>query len=134
MKKALKVIAMLLIPLSAGIISACSTRQTTLQSDLVYASENGGEFVLKEGVKIEALHSKPGILKPGARWYTVGSIEQGVVYNTKDQVIVVNSFNVYEGYIVVNQGNVVGYYLPTEKTFVKTKPVTISLSTSEDSQ
>ena len=111
---------------ASALLAGCSTSQIKLQNDLVYANENRTEFVLKDFVEVEALHAKPLTLKANTRWYKVGTIDRGVVYGTYDQVVIVNSFNVYEGYIVINEGNVVGYYLPTEKTFVETKPVTIN--------
>jgi len=113
--------------IASALLSGCSTSQIKLHGDLVYANESETEFVLKNVVVVEALHAKPLTLKPDTRWRKVGTIERGVVYDTRDQVIIVNSFNVYEGYIVISEGSVVGYYLPTEKTFVETKPVTINL-------
>lgn len=119
---------LLTLTLYGLLLTACSTSQIKLQSDLVPDNGGGAEFVLKDSVTIEALHAKPIILKSATRWYKVGSIDKGVVYNTHDQVVIINSFNAYEGYIVVNQGKVVGCYLPTEKTFAATKPVTINLT------
>ncbi len=84
-------------------------------------------FVLEAPVTIRASRAGKTVLKQGTRWQLVGSIEQGSVYRTKDQVVIVNSFNVHEGDIVVSSGMVVGYYLPTEKTFVDAKSVAISL-------
>jgi len=83
---------------------------------------------LEESITIQASNAKPSTLHAGTKWETVGTINQGIVYRTKDQVVIVNSFDVHEGYIVVKDLQVIGYYLPVEKTFVESKPVTIKLS------
>lgn len=123
-----KVVVCLLV---AGVLASCSTNQVKLQSQLITSNDSNTVFELKEGVTIKASNAKSTELKPGTRWMKVGLIDQGVVYRTKDQVVIVNSFNVHEGYIVIDQDNVVGYYLPVEKTFVETKPVVINLSKME---
>ncbi len=56
-------------------------------------------------------------LRAGTRWELVGTIAQGEVYRTRDQVVTVKSDHVHEGYIVVRQGALVGFYLPVERTF-----------------
>jgi len=108
---------------------SCAAKQVMLQSQLTMNLDGANiVFELKEDITIKASNAKPTTLKSGTHWINVGMIEQGTVYKTKDQVVIVNSFNVHEGYIVVTQDNVVGYYLPVEKTFVETKPVIIKLS------
>lgn len=105
---------------------ACSATQIKLDSELI-PSNSASVFELANGVSIQASNSRASVLNAGTKWVEVGTIEQGVVYRTKDQVVIVNSFNVHEGYIVVRESQVVGYYLPVEKTFVESKPVLINL-------
>lgn len=110
------------------LIISCSAKQIPLQSQLVTSKDFNSIYVLDEEISIQASNAKPTVLKSGTKWTRVGSINQGTVYRTKDQVVIVNSFNVHEGYIVINQDNVKGYYLPIEKTFVEVKSVPIKLS------
>jgi len=113
------------------LLSACSATQVRLATQLQPSSDSA-LYVLEHSVKIQAANSNASTLKQGTQWAAVGSIEQGIVYRTKDQVVVVNSFDVHEGYIVVKDAQVVGYYLPVEKTFVETEPKAISLNKMEN--
>ena len=115
----------------AWLISSCSAQQVKIPSQLIASNETNILFELRQGITIKALYAEPTFLKTGTRWTKVGIINQGSVFRTKDQVVIVNSFNVHGGYIVVNKDAVVGYYLPIEKTFVETKPVIIKLSKME---
>jgi hypothetical protein len=58
------------------------------------------------------------ILRKGTRWTWVGRLTTGDVYRTRDQVLTVEASNMHEAYIVVGTGQVVGFYLPVERTFV----------------
>jgi len=113
------------------LLSACSTTQVRLASEL-QPSSNTAIYELKYSVKIQAANANASTLKQGTTWAEVGAIEQGTVYRTKDQVVIVNSFDVHEGYIVIKDAQVVGYYLPVEKTFVETEPKAISLNKKEN--
>ena len=86
-------------------------------------SDDSSVFVLDEAVSIKASNAKASALKAGTTWKQVGTIEQGVVYRTKDQVVIVNSFDVHEAYIVVRDARVVGYYLPVERAYIAVEPV-----------
>ncbi|MCF6262199.1 MAG: hypothetical protein L3J24_01190 [Xanthomonadales bacterium] len=119
MKRIIYVLVMLLL-------SACSANQIKLHSQLT-PSNSGECFELAESITIKASNANTSKLNTGTEWREIGSIKQGVVFRTKDQIVIVNSFNVHEGYIVVKDSHVVGYYLPVEKTFVETKPVLINL-------
>ncbi len=118
--------------LLSSLLISCSAKQLPLQSQIEIAKEQKAFFQLNDEVEIKATNAKPTILKPGTRWMLVGSINQGEVYRTKDQVVIVNSFNVHEGYIVVEHNSVVGYYLPVEKTFVESIHTPIKFSNMED--
>ena len=109
---------------------ACSAKQVKLEAQLV-PSASTSTFTLQRSVRVEAPHTNVSELKAGTNWSLVGTIVQGSVFRSKDQVVIVNSFNVHEGYIVINDENIVGYYLPVEKTFVESKPVSIGLAITE---
>ena len=71
------------------------------------------------------LHVSSGfstLLKTGTRWTQVGRIAQGDVFRTKDQIVQVEASNVYEAYVVLNGNNIVGFYLPVERTFTAASP------------
>lgn len=56
-------------------------------------------------------------LKRGTTWRKVGAIPEGDVLTTRDQVVTVEASHIHEAQIVVSSGNVVGFYLPVERTF-----------------
>ncbi len=56
-------------------------------------------------------------LKKETKWDYVGSIENGDVYSTDDQILTVEASNIFEAYIVVSDYNLIGFYLPVEKTY-----------------
>jgi hypothetical protein len=56
-------------------------------------------------------------LKQGTKWNYVGTISYGDVFRTKDQILTVEASNIYEAYIVVSAGKLVGFYLPVERSY-----------------
>lgn len=76
------------------------------------------EFVLTKLVKAKLGTGFPTVLNAGTRWRQVGSVQQGDVFATRDQVVMVEASNNYEAYLVVAAGSVRGFYLPVERTFV----------------
>lgn len=50
-------------------------------------------------------------------WKLVGSVPQGRVYASAESVFSVEGAHVHEAYLVVTKGNLVGFYLPVEKSF-----------------
>ncbi len=47
----------------------------------------------------------------------VSPISYGDVYKTNDQILTVEGSNIYEAYIVVSSGKLVGFYLPVEQSY-----------------
>jgi hypothetical protein len=56
-------------------------------------------------------------LKNGVIWNYVGLIPPGEVFKTNDQILTVEGSNIFEAYIVVSSGKLIGFYLPVEKAF-----------------
>jgi len=75
------------------------------------------QYLLNEEVEVNLGTGYSRKLKAGTRWESVGSIEQGEVLKTRDQILTVEASNVYEAYIVVSDHKLVGFYLPVERTF-----------------
>jgi len=61
-------------------------------------------------------------LRATTTWQLVGTIPQGEVYRTRDQVVTLEGAHIHEAYIVVDQGALVGFYLPVERTFSPVAP------------
>ena len=110
--------------------AACSTTvvelaapMTTVDGDVIYTVVNN--------VTIDAPRAAPTVIRAGTTWRQVGTIEQGNVFDTKDQVVIVNSFNVEEAAIVTKDQMVVGYYLKVSGAFVEVNPMPIILKPQE---
>jgi len=84
-------------------------------------------FVLAKNVDLQ-LGGYNRILKKGTRWNCMGSIAQGDIYKTKDQVLTIEASNIFEAHIVVNANKLVGFYLPVEHTFSRLdKPIELTV-------
>ena len=56
-------------------------------------------------------------LKQNTKWNYVGKISYGEVFKTRDQILTVEGSNIYEAYMVISDGKLVGFYLPAEKSY-----------------
>jgi len=74
-------------------------------------------FYLTDDVIIKLHTGYESILKHESRWNFVGQIPEGNVYKPHDQVLTVEGANIHEAYIVISNGQLVGFYLPVEKAF-----------------
>lgn len=109
---------------AAVLTTACSITQIPVTEGIT-SDANESVVILHAPVVIELDHAKPVLLRAETSWARIGEIPQGTVYKTADQLIVVESFNTRQAYIVVNEERVVGYFLPVENSFVKVTPVEI---------
>jgi hypothetical protein len=57
------------------------------------------------------------VIRKDTTWRLVGSVSQGKVYASADSVFSVEGAHVHEAYLVVTGGNLVGFYLPVERSF-----------------
>ena len=87
-----------------------------------------GHYRLMESVTLKAARANTTVLRTGTTWRHVGNIEQGKVFSTKDQVVTVNSFNVYEADIVTHESMIVGYLLKAGQAFVAVEPVAVKFN------
>lgn len=71
--------------------------------------------------------SYPRTLRKTTRWDQVGTIPEGDVLRSKDQVLTVECSNVHEAYLVVSGGKLIGFFLPVEKGFVPHSPLGLPL-------
>ena len=111
--------------------TACSAQQVQLSAPMTVTSIDEGVYQLVDTVTMRAPRTAPLTLRAGTTWKQIGTIERGRVYDTSDQVVIVNSFDVQEAAVVVDNGTLVGYYLKISKTFVESDPVPINLITKE---
>jgi hypothetical protein len=61
-------------------------------------------------------------LPAGSFWTMAGTIPQGTVYRRHKDVFTLEGAHVHEAYLVVEQGRLVGFYLPAERGFSPQQP------------
>lgn len=117
MKKPIVLIFILLLPV---LLSACAFDIVSVKqypASLDSRSDPTADFTLGEEVKFTLGTGYNRKLNKGTRWSFVGSLPQGDVFKTKDQILTVEGSNIFEAYIVIMSGDLVGFYLPVERTF-----------------
>ncbi|MDH5277239.1 MAG: hypothetical protein OEW88_12520 [Gammaproteobacteria bacterium] len=89
-------------------------------------------FTLDADVRIDrAPCNYDRVLKAGTRWETVGSLPEGQVFRSRDQVLTLECSNVFEAYPIVAQARIVAFYLPVERAIVKIpRPVPLPAQTA----
>lgn len=112
-------------------LSGCSAQMVELTAPMSVVVVSEGVYRLEQSVTIKATHATALELRAGTRWRQIGTIEQGNVFDTKDQVVIVNAFDVHEAAIVTKDTHVVGFYLKVAETFVEAEPVPITLMLEE---
>ncbi len=109
-----------LMVVTAGCVN---TKQLQLDAPLQAASQEPDQFVLESEAVLRARHARDTVLRPGTQWVEAGSISHGTVYRTRDQAVILNSFDVHEAWVVISGDHAVGYYLPVRRTYVPIEPV-----------
>lgn len=61
-------------------------------------------------------------LRKTTRWEQVGTIVEGDVLRSKDQVLTLECSNVHEAYLVMSGDKLIGFFLPFERGFVPHSP------------
>jgi hypothetical protein len=62
------------------------------------------------------------ILEERSAWKLVGSVPAGKVYRADGFTLTIRSANTHEAYLVINNGQLVGFYLPGEQAFSSINP------------
>ncbi len=87
-----------------------------------------GSWKLVDEVHVSIGNGYSRKLNNETKWNYVGSIEAGDVYKTNDQILTIEASNIYEAYIVISEYNLIGFYLPVEKTFSPlSSPITLQI-------
>lgn len=78
---------------------------------------DGKHMRLSEMVEVGLSTGYATVLKAHTNWHLVGHVDQGEIYKTRDQVLTLEGSHIHEAYLVVQDGYLVGFYLPVERTF-----------------
>ena len=115
-----------------ALLGGCSTQSAQVPSAITVTELDDGRYRLSRSVEIKAKSAESTVLRSGSTWKRVGTIAEGNVYSTKDQLVIVNSFNVHEADIVARDGYIVGYYLKVPQAFLAVEPVPVTLELAEN--
>jgi hypothetical protein len=96
-----------------------SVRQTP--ATLAPVGEGAPTITLQSEITVSIGTGFATRLKKGTTWRRVGKIAEGDVYITRDQVVTVEASHIHEAQVVVAGNQVVGFYLPVERTFAVAK-------------
>ena len=79
-------------------------------------------IVLSDEVRLTDTPCYSRTLRKTTRWNQVGTIAEGDVLRSKDQVLTLECSNVHEAYLVMSGDKLIGFFLPVEKGFVPHSP------------
>jgi hypothetical protein len=98
------------------LLGGCAVQQTATQITLE-ASGQAAEYVLAAPVELKLNTGYQRSLKQGSRWLRVGRVPQGEVYKPYMDVFTVEGAHIHEAYLVVDGSQLVGFYLPAERSY-----------------
>lgn len=96
-------------------------------TEIVHCKNDCVSFIISKDVYLENIScGYSRTIKKGSEWIHTGDIPQGHVYKPVNTCFTIECSNVFEGYLVIVDKSIVGFYLPVEKGYVPIKkPVTI---------
>lgn len=104
------------------LLSACAFDVIILQktpAQLVALPESGERWTLWMDMQATLPAGRVSGLRSLTVWQRVGTLDQGEVFRTKDQIVTVEASNIYQADIVVSGGKLVGFYLPVDHMFTR---------------
>lgn len=123
---------LLLLPV---LLAACAFDVVKLDhvpATLAPAHAAASSFTLRTSANVELSTGYSRTLRAGTVWHPAGSLPQGGVFKTQDQVLTVEGSNIHEAYIVVKGARLAGFYLPANGTYSPLEqPVDLQLLTSD---
>ena len=118
------VVGSLLLGCASGVVYAPTSLNTATTS-------LGSVAKLSKPVEIKLMTGYARELKADSEWRPVGRIPEGEVFSPNKDVFTVEGTHVHEAYLVIDSGQLVGFYLPAERAFSIYRPrVPLTLSPS----
>ena len=114
-KRALGLLSLLML-----LLGSCAPVVVQEPTQLTPAVGKG--FRLTQAADVALSTGYSTTLRANTAWQLVGTVPQGEVYRTRGQVVTLEGAHIHEGYIVVDQRALVGFYLPVERTFSPVAP------------
>ena len=106
----------------AGISLLAACAPAVVQEPARLTPESGKSLRLTRTAVVPLPTGYSTTLRAGTQWQLVGTLAQGEVYRTRDQVVTLEGEHIHEGYIVLAGDALTGFYLPVERTFSPVTP------------
>jgi hypothetical protein len=116
-----------LVAVSACAFNVVILQKTPAQLVATPPSEQGWSLTAETHATLAA--GWASTLRPGTLWHRTGTIAEGDVLHTKDQLVTIEASNSYQADIVVRDGRLVGFFLPVDHVFTAcSPPIAIALA------
>lgn len=97
--------------------SACASVSHTPATLTPLAAPARAPLTLRAAAQVRFDTNYSRRLAAGSQWLLIGSIAQGQVYKPHNNVFTLEGAHMHEAYLVVDNGRLVGFYLPAEGGF-----------------
>lgn len=124
-----------LLVMALGVVG-CASEISRYPSELSRARQSQDKiFVTSQTVSVHPDSGYERSIKVGTEFVDAGGITQGSILKPTNAVFTIEGAHMHEAYLVVNDGRLVGFYLPVEKSFSPlTESVTMPLEEKEISK
>jgi hypothetical protein len=103
-------------------IAACAQAVKQEPAAALQPAERAKQFRVAQGLDVRLDTGFTTHIKSQTTWSLVGTLAQGEVYKSRDQVLTVEGADVHEAYLVMAGDELVGFYLPVEHAFARISP------------
>ena len=104
--------------LSLFAFTACATEIVREPASLYpLAPSAQADYVVDAPIAVSSTSGYERRVPAGSRWRLMGTISQGNVYRRVDDVFSIEGAHMHEAFLVVAGGQLVGFYLPVEKSY-----------------
>jgi len=104
--------------LALSVLTACATE--VVREPVTFSAQAPStqpDYVVEAAIAVSSNSGYERRVPAGSRWRLVGTIPQGDVYRRVDDVFSIEGAHMHEAFLVVAQGQLVGFYLPVEKSY-----------------
>ena len=108
--------------LTSLLFSSCAAPVKQQPAGVMQPAQAPKQFLVLEEVEVRLSTGYKTTIRPQTNWALAGTIAQGEVYKSRDQVLTVEGYDVHEAYLVVSGDELVGFYLPVEHNFAPISP------------
>ncbi len=98
-------------------LAGCAVQQTPAQLSALAPAAESGQQTLSSDIEWTLNTGYVRRLKKGSGWTKVGRLPQGDVYQPRNDVFTLEGAHIHEAYLVIEDGVLVGFYLPAERAF-----------------